>query len=282
MSSFEYQVLQKDGSLQNGTLAASTRAEAMRRLHEKGMQVISLEEDKSEKRESKKGQESRNIMPTERPKSQAPSENRLPSKHLIQFTEEISDLLSAGVQLDAALQSIAKRSESEPIRRVAQSCYERVRDGVPFANALRASSPSFSELYLNLVSAGEVSGALGDILKRQVAYLTTLAELRGKLATAMVYPAFLILSGVGVALMFTFFLIPRLQRLVQSTGGELPWVASAMLGAGDFLKESWILLLVVLAIVLVVGVVLFQKESTKRLWDEKKLKILSCCNCLQS
>jgi type II secretory pathway component PulF len=203
----------------------------------------------------------------------APVENRLSSKQLVQFTEELSDLLSAGVQLDTSLHSIGKRSESPAIARVASSCYDRVRDGMPLATALRLSSPSFNELYCNLVSAGEVSGALGDILKRQVKYLNTLSELKGKLATALIYPSFLIVSGVAVSAMFTFFLIPKLRRLVESTGGELPPIARILLGLGDFMKANWIVLLVLLGIALVVVFVLFQREPTKRWWDEVKLKL---------
>ncbi|MEM9018442.1 MAG: type II secretion system F family protein, partial [Verrucomicrobiota bacterium] len=144
---------------------------------------------------------------------------------------------------------------------------------VPLATALRSASVSFTDLYLNLVSAGEVSGALGEILKRQVAYLTTLQELRGKLATAMIYPSFLILSGIGVTFIFSFFLIPRLRTLVESTGGELPPVARFMLGTADFLKENWIALLVLLAVAIIAGFIAFQRESVKRWWDEKKLRL---------
>jgi type II secretory pathway component PulF len=203
----------------------------------------------------------------------APVENRLSSKQLVQFTEELSDLLAAGVQLDTSLHSIGKRSESPAIARVASSCYDKVRDGVPLATALRLSSPSFNELYCNLVSAGEVSGALGDILKRQVKYLNTLAELKGKLATALIYPSFLIVSGVAVSAMFTFFLIPKLRRLVESTGGELPPVAKILLGLGDFMKANWITLLVLLGVAVVIVFVMFQRETTKRWWDEVKLRL---------
>lgn len=277
MSTFQYRVLQKDGNLAEGTLEGATRGDAMRKLAEQGMQVLSLQEMEAKRAKKEADRASREQEKVRaREKAKAPSasvENRLSSKHLIQFTEELSDLLAAGVQLDTALQSIGKRSESPAIARVASQCYERVRDGVPLATALRSSSPSFNDLYCNLVSAGEVSGALGDILKRQVRYLNTLADLRGKLATAMIYPAFLVVSGIGVSAMFVFFLIPKLRRLVESTGGTLPPVARFLLGTGDFLKANWIPLLIVFAVLLVVGFVLFQREETKRAWDEVKLKL---------
>jgi general secretion pathway protein F/type IV pilus assembly protein PilC len=272
MASFRYKVLQKNGSLSEGSLDAACRGEATRRLNEQGCRVLSMTEEKQKVEKKKAVKEGTPDKPAKKATT-APVENRLSSKQLVQFTEELSDLLSAGVQLDTSLHSIGKRSESPAIARVASSCYDKVRDGTPLATALRLSSTSFNELYCNLVSAGEVSGALGDILKRQVKFLNTLAELKGKLATALIYPSFLIVSGVAVSAMFTFFLIPKLRRLVESTGGELPPIARILLGLGDFMKANWIALLVLLGIALVVGFVLFQREPTKRWWDEAKLKL---------
>ncbi len=268
MSTFQYRALKGDGGVAQGTADGRSRADVMRKLGARGLQVLSVEE--VQQKVSKEGGKQKSV---EKPKIQASQENRLSSKQLIQFTEELSDLLSAGVQLDASLNSIAQRSESPVIARVAGACYERVRDGAPLATALRFASPSFSDLYCNLVSAGEVSGALGDILKRQVAYLTTMSELKGKLATAMVYPAFLVVSGLAVGAMFIFFLIPKLQRLVESTGGDLPVVAQFMMGVGDFFQNNWIAVLAMIALVIVVGAVLFQRPEMKYFWDEQKLKI---------
>ncbi len=277
MANFRYKILKKDGTVEEGVANAANRGEATRRLNEQGSRVLSLYEEA----ESKKGREAKNVkegggekaIQSKGKRPLAPSENRLSSKQLVQFTEELSDLLSAGVQLDIALHSIGRRSESPAIARVANACYERVRDGVPLATALRFSSPSFNDLYCNLVSAGEVSGALGDILKRQVRYLTTLADLKGKLATALIYPAFLVISGAGVLAMFVFFLIPKLRRLVESTGSDLPPVARLLLEGGDFFKAHWMGMLVAILLLFVVVVVLFQREANKYWWDRVKLKI---------
>lgn len=269
MSNFRFRALTRDGEVSEGDLDAASRGEAVRRLNEKGLQVLSLSEtaigQKDKKSEATLEKESR-------PRPAATGE-KLSSKHLIQFTEELSDLLSAGVQLDSALQSIGKRSETESIRNVAAICYEKVREGVPLASALRMASSSFNELYCNLVSAGELSGSLGDILKRQVRYLTTLADLKGKLATAMIYPAFLVVSGIGVAGMFTFFLIPKLRRLVESTGSELPPVARLMLGMGDLMKAHWALLLGLCAALLVAGYFVSRLPAVRHWWERTSLKL---------
>lgn len=274
MAHFRYKVLQKDGSISEGSVEAESRGQATRRLNEQGSRVLSLTEEKEKKEKKKAPAKTVGGAPLpERKKTTAPVENRLSSKQLVQFTEELSDLLSAGVQLDTSLHSIGKRSESPAIARVATTCYEKVRDGVPLATALRLSSTTFNDLYCNLVSAGEVSGALGEILKRQVKYLNTLAELRGKLATALIYPSFLVVSGIAVSAMFIFFLIPKLRRLVESTGGQLPPVARLLLGFGDFLKSYWGFVLIGFLVAVVVIFLLFQQESTKRWWDQTKLRL---------
>jgi len=274
MSAFQFKVLQKDGKITEGILEAATRGEATRALNEKGMRILSLQEAKGTKFEPKAAKKEKRTTKKLKPETlNAAAENKLKSKHLIQFTEELSDLLSAGVNLDVALKSIGSRSETPAIGRVAAESYEKVRDGVTLATALRSSSSSFNDLYCNLVSAGEVSGALGDILKRQVKYLTTLQELRSKLVSAMVYPMFLVVSGIGVSAMFIFFLLPRLEELMLSTGGELPPFVNMMISAGDVFRTNWIPIVAVLLIGIALLVVVFQQESTKRAWDEKKLKL---------
>ncbi len=282
MATFQYKALHKDGSVGNGIAEGGSKGEVTRKLAEQGMRVLSLTEKAPERkrgktskkvRRSESGEVGEEVPEREEKKIVYAPDSRLSSKQLIQFTEELSDMLAAGVQLDSALSSIAKRSESEAIRNVASHAYERVRDGAPLATALRTSSPSFNNLYCNLVSAGEVSGALGDILKRQVAYLTTLADLRGKLATALIYPVFLVVSGIGVSAMFVFFLIPKLRRLVESTGGELPPFARLMLAAGDFLQANWIVVIGAFAALAVLVVMAFQQKSVQEKWDEVKLKL---------
>lgn len=271
MSSYRYRALQRNGTMAEGSVAASSRNEAHRRLIEQGMQVLSLSDIAEKLPEKSRAKPSKQQAPVA-PGSLSTSKVTLSSKQLIQFTEELSDLLSAGVPLDSALQSIMKRSENEDIRHVATVCHEQVRDGVPLSAALKAASPSFSELYCNLVSAGEVSGALGQILSRQVKYLTTLAELKSKLMTALIYPSFLVVSGVGVSAMFIFFLIPKLHRLVEATGGTLPPIARMMLGSGDLLVAYWpVLLVAMLAVLLGLGL-LWNRPGFRLRLDQWQLR----------
>jgi general secretion pathway protein F len=149
-----------------------------------------------------------------------------------------------------------------------------VRDGVNFSAALKKVSPSFGPLYCSLAAAGEASGALDTILKRQAHYLKTLAELQSRLILAMIYPAFLVLAGIGVSIVFVTTLIPQLTQLIESTpGGKVPLGAALLIGFSDFLTKWWLVMLLVL-----LGAGIFFKawkdnDANKPAWDRIKLNL---------
>jgi general secretion pathway protein F len=152
-------------------------------------------------------------------------------------------MLAAGLQLEPALKSMESRQELGNLKAVSYKIRQIVRDGVNFSAALRKVSPSFGPLYCSLAAAGEASGALDTILKRQAHYLKTLAELQSRLILAMIYPAFLIVAGIGVSIVFVTTLIPQLTKLIESApGGKIPLGAAILIAASDFLKKWWIVM----------------------------------------
>jgi type II secretory pathway component PulF len=155
------------------------------------------------------------------------------------FTEELSDLLGAGIQLEPALATMERRKELSGIKTLAGCLRSKVRDGMPFSKAISTTSPSFGHLFCALASAGEASGSLDTILKRQVVYLRSLQALRSKVLFALIYPSFLIVAAVSVTLLFVVCLIPKLTELLDSTGGSLPLGAQIILHISEFFKSSW-------------------------------------------
>src|SRR5690606_1744904 len=133
---------------------------------------------------------------------------------------------------------------------------------------------SFGPLYCSLAAAGEASGALDTILKRQAHYLKTLAELQSRLILAMIYPAFLVLAGIGVSIVFVTTLIPQLTQLIESTpGGKIPLGAAILIGASDFLKKWWIVLLLVLLAAGIFFKAWKDNDANKPTWDRMKLRL---------
>lgn len=283
MPLFSYKALATNGTVATGEIEASDRPEALRVLDKRGLQPVNVKESSKvvPEKTSKNPKKKEVAMPPRRREKSSEKEEDLPDGPLklkraevILFTEELSDMLGAGLQLEPALRSMENRQELGSLKAVSQRIRVIVRDGVNFSVALKKVSPSFGPLYCSLAAAGEASGALDTILKRQAHYLKTLAELQSRLILAMIYPAFLILVGVGVAIVFVTTLIPQLTELIKNTpGGKIPFAIQMMTSFADFVRAWWIVIVLVIA-----GAGLFFKawtdnEENKPRWDEMKLKL---------
>ncbi|MGI8602305.1 MAG: type II secretion system F family protein [Verrucomicrobiales bacterium] len=198
---------------------------------------------------------------------------KMTRKHVVLFTEELSDLVGAGLQLEPALKIMENRDEQGPIKSVSALLRQKIRDGSSFSSSLRSSSPSFGDLYCSMAAAGEISGALAIILKRQAQYLKSLAELQARVVTALIYPAFLFAAGTAVSVLFVSFLIPQLTGLLKQSGKELPLPAKVMLQVGDFFKGYWWLIMVVLALAVWLFQFLTKHPKYRESWDRIRLKL---------
>jgi type II secretory pathway component PulF len=276
MPLFSYKALSTNGTVATGEIEAADRPDALRTLDKRGLRPVNVKESAKAAPVKKK-----EVAPVRRKEKTGEKEEvsadgplKLKRAEVILFTEELSDMLGAGLQLEPALKSMENRQELGSLKEVSQRIRNIVRDGVNFSVALKKVSPSFGPLYCSLAAAGEASGALDTILKRQAHYLKTLAELQSRLILAMIYPAFLILVGLGVGVVFVTTLIPQLTELIKSTpGGKIPWAIGMMMAFADFIKSWWIVIILAL-----IGAFLFFKawkdnEANKPKWDEMKLRM---------
>lgn len=281
MPSFSYKALGSGGAVQTGLIDAADRGEALRLLDRRGLQPVSLAQSSTPAPAKAKSKAGPKAAPKPAPKAAAdekPSSDGEPLKlkrpDVVLFTEELSDMLGAGLQLEPALRAMENRQELGSLKDVARRLRDQVRDGTSFSIALKRVSPSFGPLYCSLAAAGEASGALDTILKRQAHYLKTLAELQSRLILAMIYPAFLVCAGVGVSVVFVTILIPQLTQLIESApGGKLPVPIQILVAVSDHLGSYWYVYLIML-----VAVGLFFKawkdnEVNRPTWDRTKLKL---------
>ncbi len=282
MPLYAYKALAANGSVTTGEIDATDRPEALRVLDKKGLQPVNLREiavavsakktntsakDKAEEAAHFKGK----TEAKETPIPDGPI--KLKRQEVVLFTEELSDMLSAGLQLEPALKSMENRQELGNLKAVSYKIRQIVRDGVNFSVALKKVSPSFGPLYCSLAAAGEASGALDDILKRQAHYLKTLAELQARLILAMIYPAFLILAGIGVSIIFITVLIPQLTALIQTSGGKMPLGAAILIGASAFVKKWWIVIILTLIAAFIFFKAWKDNDANKPAWDRMKLRL---------
>jgi len=278
MPLFAYKALAANGSVTAGEIDATDRPEALRVLDRKGLQPITLKETAAAatgKKTNGKTKADDDQKTNSEAKEDAIPDGpiKLKRQEVVLFTEELSDMLSAGLQLEPALKSMENRQELGNLKAVSFKIRQIVRDGVNFSVALKKVSPSFGPLYCSLAAAGEASGALDDILKRQAHYLKTLAELQARLILAMIYPAFLVLAGIGVSIVFITVLIPQLTALIHSSGGKMPLGAAILIGASAFISKWWLVILLTLIAAAIFFKAWKDNDANKPAWDRMKLKM---------
>ncbi|RPJ33661.1 MAG: type II secretion system F family protein [Verrucomicrobiaceae bacterium] len=281
MPVFAYKALATNGSVTTGEIDAADRPEALRMLDKKGLQPVNLRETSAAVQTRKPAgkarvdEEGKASGKTEAKEDAIPEGPiKLKRGEVVLFTEELSDMLAAGLQLEPALKSMENRQELGNLKAVSYKIRQIVRDGVNFSVALKKVSPSFGPLYCSLAAAGEASGALDTILKRQAHYLKTLSELQSRLILAMIYPAFLVLAGIGVSIVFVTTLIPQLTALIESTpGGKVPLGAAILIAASDFMSKWWLVIL----LTLIASGIFFKawkdNDANKPAWDRMKLRL---------
>ena len=192
---------------------------------------------------------------------------KLKRSQVVMFTEELSEMLAAGLQLEPALRVMENREELSALKDVTILLRQEIREGASFSRALEKTSPSFGPLYCSMARAGEVSGALSKILARQAEYLNTISDLQSKVLFALIYPAFLVAAGIGVTVLFVVYLIPQLMTLVRSTGGDLPTGAKVMIGAAGLLKAYWWAMILGIVGIIVGFRLWLRKRKNQETWD---------------
>ena len=261
MPVFHYQALSGDGSKTSGELEAMTRQEAFNKIRAQNLQPFSLTPKVGAGAESSSAQ----ATPT--------GECLLNRQQVLLFTEELCELLEAGLKLDKALQVIEQRQDKSSLRQVAASARMSLREGMTFSAALKKASPSFSDLYCNMVKAGEASGTVSKILKRQVEFLTMIGDLQRRVTSALVYPSVIFSAGIGLLIIFMTFLLPQLTALLGRTGQTLPLATRLLIGTSEFFGSWWWLILLVLA-ASILGFRHFTSQGEGRVWwDRTKLNL---------
>lgn len=257
---FKYVAIDGAGQKQLGDVEAASRSEALRQLQGMGYQPTSIKESgvaKQKKVKKEAGDGSLTIKRAE----------------LIAFTEELSELLEAGLPLEPALASMEAREEDGQIKEISARLRQWITEGTPMHEGLQRISPDFDQLYCNLVRAGEASGSLQTILRQHGTYLREQQELKSKLKVALIYPAALSFACVGLALLFIFFLLPRITVLLKGMpGSEMPLGVRISTFIGDFLTDHWLKLLIAVVLAAIGAKFWFTREENLQKWDRWKLK----------
>jgi general secretion pathway protein F len=164
---------------------------------------------------------------------------RVSAQDLSSLTSQLSTLVGAGIPMVEALSAMIDQVENPKLRVVLAEVRDKVNEGSTLAQAMRDHKNIFSDLYVNMVRAGETSGALDVVLLRLAEYTESQVKLQGKLISAMIYPVLMTLVGLGIVLGLFVFVIPKIRRVFDTFGESLPFITRALLGVSDVVVGYW-------------------------------------------
>ncbi len=190
---------------------------------------------------------------------QAPKEIKLSlgggikTRDIVIFTRQFATMINAGLPLVQSLDILAQQTENKKLKEIVRQVVYDVESGNTLADAFRKHPKAFTELYVNMVAAGEAGGILDTILLRLATFLEKSDALVRKVKSAMIYPGVIFtVAAVAVAVLL-IFVIPTFQNMFASVNLELPLPTRIVIGASDLLISYWWLIIGVLALS-VVGV----------------------------
>ncbi len=268
MPSFTYTAIDATGKKVSGNVVVRNKAEVYRELESKALVPVLVDQASESALPGKGGKAGAAAAG-----GKAARGTRLKRQEMVLFTEELADLLDAGMNLERALKVLAERQANAAIRAVSACLREEIREGTRFSKALGIASPSFDELYSSLVAAGEASGSLPDILRRLVVNLKQLHNLQRRTLGAMIYPLMVMLAGVGLLFVFSTVLMPSLSKMMTKTGQELPFVTEVLVGVTDFLAAWWWLILGLAVLLAIAFRVFIATPAGREWWDRDKMRL---------
>ena len=173
--------------------------------------------------------------------------SRVKLADLANATRQLATLLSSGLPLMDALSVLVEQEDVAPLKSALSTVRDAVREGSSLADALKDNPKVFSQLYINMVSAGEASGTLEITLDRLADFLDEQVRFRGRIAAALAYPAFMTVIGMGMLLFIFSFVMPRIVGMFQDMKQQLPFITVLLLAIVKFLSSFWWLLLLAIA-----------------------------------
>ncbi|MFH1703834.1 MAG: type II secretion system F family protein [Nitrospirota bacterium] len=220
----------------------------------------------------------KNIVPTiitEKPKKALFAlGGRIKDKDIVVFTRQFSTMINAGLPLVQALEILSTQVENKAFGKVIGQVKTDVESGLTYADSLKKHPKIFSELYANMVAAGEAGGILDTILNRLAAYIEKAMKLKKKVKGAMVYPAVISTVAVLVIVIIMVFVVPTFSRMFAQLGGTLPLPTRMVIGLSKFIAGTGGIVSLVSIIAAVVFIIQFKStEKGKKMIDFILLKL---------
>lgn len=229
MAVFDYVAIGTDGKRATGVITADSARSARKELRMRQLSPLDVKEARQKSAEKATGGGS------------------MSGTDLVLTTRQLAMLIRSGATVEEALGAIAGEAEKPGTRRVLMSVRGKVQEGYSFSESLSQSSKAFPPYYRAVVSAGQSSGRLGDVMDRLATHLEKSRKLRNKLLSALIYPMVLSLVAMVVVVLLLMFVVPAVIEQFETLGQDLPPLTNAVIGVSDFMRGWGLLVVPVLA-----------------------------------
>jgi general secretion pathway protein F len=262
MPVFEYRALDAKGKNIKGIIDADSEAQARTKLRSQGRYPVSIAVSRS-KQGMSGGRSGLGLGLFERVKSE----------EISVMTRQLATLMGAGIPLVQALDSLVEQTRNSVLKKVIAQVKGAVNEGNTLTNALAEHPKLFSSIFINMVRAGEASGALDIVLERLADFGEKQEALKGRLRAALVYPVFMAVIGSAILFILITYIVPNITQVFNEMDKVLPLPTLFLISLSDFLKMYWWACLLLLALVFT-GLRFFILQPTGRSWwDFLKLKM---------
>jgi len=255
-TSFFFRAVASDGKVRTGTITAETEKNVAQELKRQGLIPVFVGF------EQKKGLALK-----------MPAFGRGNRKDVLFFTQEISTLLNAGVPLDRALGITAELTEKGSFKPIVLDVMRVLKGGKSFADSLATHPLHFSELYVNMVRAGEASGSLGTIFERLSEFERTRDDLRGYIISSLVYPGLLTLVGIGSIFILLNFVVPRFAAIFSDPRMKIPTPTAILIQVSAYVRAYSLPAFAVLAVAAIGFAAYIRSAAGALWWDTLRLRV---------
>ncbi len=263
MPIFEYKAIDGDNRVKKGIIDADTARDARVKLKKDRLFVTDIREARARRRGAIR---IKGVTGVETP-------NKARTEQVAAVTRQMAALLQAGIPLAEALRMIIEQSPDKKIESAFRDIREKVTQGMPLGDAVLQHPAYFTDLYANMVKAGESSGALDKVLVRLAGFLQAQTRLKNKVGAALIYPMVMSIVGVIVVAILMTFVVPRVTQLLKGRGKELPLPTEILITISNFLVKSWFLVLVGALAVVICFQLFINSEKGRLIFDRFKLRL---------
>lgn len=188
-------------------------------------------------------------------------------------TEQLSTLVGAGIPLVEALSALIEQTEHPELKASITDVRDKVNEGISFADALKAHPDYFTNLYVNMVAAGEASGSLDVVLKRLAGFLDAQVKLEGKVRSALAYPAVMVVLSIAIITLMMTVVVPKVTSIFESFGEALPWYTELMIFISSTITDYWFILFPLIGFSIYAFLRWKKTEEGREKWDAWVLQI---------